>query len=90
MKKIDEDIMHKVIDDIIDSYDKEKMKELVQDLREGGKPFYLSKTLWINIIALGAIVAQSYYGYVVSPEIQGILLVLVNIALRKITKEELK
>lgn len=89
MNKQEEKVMHKVIDDIIDKYDQEQMRKLVDELLDGGKPFYLSKTLWVNVIALVAIIVQGYYGFVISPEIQGLALVIINIVLRKLTKEEL-
>ena len=46
------------------------------------KPFYKSRTLWVNFIALIALGIQLQFGYVISPEIQGIILILVNAILR--------
>ncbi len=45
-----------------------------------------SKTLWVNLIAVGAMLAQGYTGFVVGPESQAALLGVVNIALRAVTR----
>lgn len=50
------------------------------------KPFYLSKTLWVNAIAAIAMVAQSKLGFVIDAEAQGALLILANVVLRFVTK----
>lgn len=55
---------------------------------EDEKKWYVSKTVWVNGLALVATVLQGKYGFVVSPEIQGIALTVVNLVLRKITKEK--
>ena len=54
------------------------------------KKWIRSKTLWINLIAIGAIIIQCECGFVVSPELEAIALVVVNIVLRSITNEGLK
>ena len=48
------------------------------------KKWYLSKTLWANLIAL-----VSVFGLEVTPEETTAILAVVNIILRIITKEEL-
>lgn len=54
------------------------------------KKWYLSKTMWVNIIATIGIITQTVTGHdVISPEVQGIILALINIILRIITKHEL-
>lgn len=53
------------------------------------KDWYRSKILWVNLIAVAGLFAQSQYGYVLSPELQGGILALINLALRIVTKEEL-
>jgi len=53
------------------------------------KIWWKSKTFWVNAIALGAIVAQSQFGYILLPEGQLVLLSIINLILRKITKEEI-
>lgn len=53
------------------------------------KPFYYSKTLWINIIALIALILQLQYGYIIGLEVQATILVLINLILRAITNENI-
>jgi len=50
------------------------------------KAWYASKTLWVNVLAIAAVVAQGQFGYVLSPEAQVSLLGLVNLVLRLVTK----
>lgn len=54
-----------------------------------GKKWYLSKTFWINVLVFGAITLQMQTGFIVTPELQTLALAGVNIALRKVTKEEI-
>ena len=53
------------------------------------KSFLKSKTLWVNAIAFVALLAQGFFGFVIGPELQAGLLVLVNVVLRCVTKTEL-
>lgn len=53
------------------------------------KAWYLSKTLWVNAIALIAIIAQGATGFIIAPEAQAGLLVVINLILRAITNEGL-
>lgn len=51
------------------------------------KAFWLSKTFWINVIALAAIIAQSVAGKeIINVEAQASILAAVNIVLRFVTK----
>lgn len=52
-----------------------------------GKKWYMSKTVWANLIAGGAIVVQMNFGFVISPELQILLLSVVNLSLRKFTNQ---
>jgi len=52
------------------------------------KKWYTSKTLWVNGVALVAIVVQGVTGFVVKPELQIAALGGINFLLRIITKEE--
>ena len=52
------------------------------------KKFWLSKTFWVNILALVALVIQSQTNYIISAEAQVSILAVVNMALRLITKKE--
>jgi len=54
-----------------------------------GKAFYLSKTFWLNVLAIVALILQSYTSFVLSPEAQVAILGLINIVLRAITNEPL-
>jgi hypothetical protein len=54
------------------------------------KKWYESKTLWINFIALIAIVLQGITGKeILSTETQGIVLTVVNMVMRLVTKHGL-
>ena len=54
------------------------------------KRWYSSKTLWVNIISVVAILAQGYYKKdVLTIETQTALLGVVNLILRVITKEQI-
>lgn len=54
------------------------------------KKWYLSKTFWVNIIAIIALIGQSYLGEQFLPaEEQAIILGAVNLVLRFVTKEKL-
>jgi hypothetical protein len=55
------------------------------------KKWYRSKTLWINAIAITGIVLQSVTGQeIISTELQGIILGLINAGLRIVTNEGLE
>ena len=53
------------------------------------KMWYTSKTLWVNALAVVALVAQSQWGYVLTPESQVAILGVVNLVLRAVTKTEI-
>jgi uncharacterized membrane protein len=53
------------------------------------KKWYHSKTIWVNIIAATAFIAQSLTSFVIKPEEQAAILVIINLLLRAATKEEL-
>lgn len=52
------------------------------------KKFYLSKTFWINLIAIIALVGFGME--TVSPEIQIAILAVINMVLRFITKQPIE
>lgn len=54
------------------------------------KKIYKSKTFWVNLIALVALLLQLEYGLVVSAELQLTVLGLVNVVLRLVTKEQIE
>ena len=55
-----------------------------------GKKIWESKTFWVNLIALVAIVVQTYTGFVVTPERQVEILGVINIILRLVTKKPIE
>ena len=54
------------------------------------KPKYKSKTLWINIVALLAIIAQIQFGFIIHPEEQAALVIVINLILRLVTNTALE
>ena len=54
-----------------------------------GKKWYASKTVWINVIAALTMLAQMKYGFVIDASTQSLALTLINLILRKITKESI-
>jgi len=54
------------------------------------KKFWLSKTFWVNILALTALVVQSQTSFLLTPETQISILAVVNVLLRLITKSEIE
>lgn len=48
-----------------------------------------SKTIWVNLIALIAIVAQTATGFVIAPQDQAAIIVFINLILRTVTNEGL-
>lgn len=53
------------------------------------KPFYLSKTFWVNIIALVAMLIQTKTGFVIDLETQTAILAIINLILRALTGSEI-
>lgn len=53
---------------------------------ENGKPFWRSKTLWVNAVAMVAMIVQNATGFVIDGEVQAAALVLINLVLRLVTK----
>lgn len=53
------------------------------------KVWYRSKTLWVNLIAVVALIAQAQYGFVIAPAEQVGILAVINVILRAITNEGL-
>lgn len=51
------------------------------------KKLWLSKTFWVNLISLVAIVVQMIFGFVIDPEHQFMILGVVNTILRLVTKD---
>ena len=53
------------------------------------KRWYTSKMVWVNLLAIAALVAQAEFGYVLDAEAQAVILATINLALRIITKKGL-
>lgn len=55
------------------------------------KKWYYSKTVWVNVLATLAMIAQVATGKdVLNPEIQAMIITVLNLVLRALTKHELK
>ncbi len=59
-------------------------------MTEENKLWWKSKTLWVNIIALVAMIIQANYGFIVAAEEQAAIIIVVNLILRAITKTGLE
>ena len=53
------------------------------------KPFYSSKTLWVNVIGIAAIIAQAQFGFIIDAQTQAAILAVINMILRAVTKQPL-
>jgi uncharacterized membrane protein len=53
------------------------------------KPWYKSKTVWVNIIAVIVLIVQTQTGLIVPENYQTWAIIAINFLLRLITKEEL-
>jgi hypothetical protein len=51
----------------------------------GTKKWYKSKMLWVNALALLALLVQVKYGFVIDPVEQAAALTIVNLILRAVT-----
>jgi uncharacterized membrane protein len=57
----------------------------------GGKSLWKSKTLWVNVVAMVAMIVQAVTGKdIVNIEIQAGILAFVNVILRLVTKEPIE
>lgn len=51
------------------------------------KPFYYSKTFWMNLIAIIILLIQTNTSFVIGAEIQVLILAIINIVIRSYTKQ---
>ena len=66
------------------------LAKLIKEYKyEKEKPWYLSKTLWLNILAMVAIIVQARYGFVFAVEEQIAVITVANLVLRIFTDKEL-
>ena len=56
---------------------------------DNAKPWYYSKTLWVNLIAMIALLIQAVIGFTISPEEQAAFIVIINLILRAVTTQGL-
>ena len=68
---------------------KDKLKKEESFIMET-KKWYASKTLWVNLLLLVGVVAQTQFGFEVTAEEQGAVIVIVNLILRAVTKQGLQ
>ena len=54
------------------------------------KKWWLSKTLWVNLISIIAVILAGRTEFKISSEVQLQILAVINIILRLVTKEEIK
>lgn len=54
------------------------------------KPWYKSRTIFVNLLALIAMIVQNQTGYVVDAEVQTAILVIANLFLRFDTDSAIK
>lgn len=54
------------------------------------KPFWKSKTIWVNCIMMIAMVAQMQTGFIIAPEEQIGILAVANLILRIVTSSGLE
>ena len=53
------------------------------------KKWYESKTLWVNLLSVIALVVQTQVGFVIDAEAQMALLGVINLVLRAVTQSHL-
>ena len=53
------------------------------------KRWYTSKTLWVNLLAIVAFGVQTEFGYILDAEAQAVILAVINLILRVVTKKGL-
>ena len=53
------------------------------------KRWYTSKTLWVNLLAIVALIVQAEFGYILDVEAQSVILAGINLLLRIIIKKGL-
>jgi len=53
------------------------------------KNYITSKTMWVNFVAIIAIIAQGQFGFLIDPAAQAAMIVMINMVLRAVTGDEL-
>lgn len=72
-------------------YNNIAMSELPEETVTGAtrKPWYESKMIWFNLVAIVALAVQSQYGFIISQTEQEAALIIINLILRSVTKQEI-
>jgi hypothetical protein len=65
------------------------LNTIYKEFNMEAKKWYTSKTVWVNALALVGMIAQTQTGFIFSEEMQIMLLSLINLGLRVITKEQI-
>lgn len=52
-----------------------------------GKKWYTSKTIYINAVAFLVMIIQLKYGWTLPVAIEGVIMGIINLVLRRVTKE---
>lgn len=60
----------------------------IDNVTDGAKSIFMSKTFWVNIIAFVSVYLENTYGFGIDQGIQMQILTAVNIALRFVTKDK--
>ena len=53
------------------------------------KPWWFSKTIWINTIGLTALIIQGQTGFIINPAEQTAIIGVANLMLRVVSKEKI-
>jgi hypothetical protein len=54
-----------------------------------GKPWWTSKTLWVNLIGIANLIVRAKFGYTLKPQDEVLILGIINAILRAVTKQPL-
>lgn len=61
--------------------------ETPEEVNNSVKHILSSKTIWVNLLSIVALILQKRYGFVIDESLQIEILGFINIALRMLTKE---
>jgi hypothetical protein len=70
--------------------EKEVVEEVVEEQPSDLKHIFMSKTVWVNILAIAAFTIQSKFGYVMDETTQVQILGVINLVLRSVTHEPVR
>lgn len=64
------------------------VKAVEAEVVQAAKKWYLSKTIWSNIVAGVVMLVQTKYGFVIPAEYQTIAVTAINLGLRIVTHQQ--